>query len=106
MIVNLLKLQRNVDKNPLFEILFNYLNESDDFEENKLNDLKIVKYDEIKSDKSKFDYTMHFFKLKNNFKIYLNKYNFNYMIPKTFKVLKSFPINSSDKIKNKKITKT
>jgi hypothetical protein len=60
MIVNLLKLQRNVDKNPLFEILFNYLNESDDFEENKLNDLKIVKYDEIKSDKPKFDYTMHF----------------------------------------------
>jgi hypothetical protein len=27
------------------------------------------------------------------------------MIPKTFKVLKSFPINSSDKIKKKKLPK-
>jgi hypothetical protein len=61
MIVNLLKLQRNIDKNPIFEILFNYLNfENELFEENKLNNLKIEEFDEIKSIQSKFDFKLMF----------------------------------------------
>jgi non-ribosomal peptide synthetase component F len=75
MIVNLLKLQRDINKNPMFEILFNYLNIESD-ERLELNDLKIEEY-EINSIQSKFDFTMNCFNFKNNFKI-LIEYNEKY----------------------------
>jgi non-ribosomal peptide synthetase component F len=58
-IVNLLKLQRDINKNPMFEILFNYLNFENE-EKLELNNLKIEEYDEIKSIQSKFDFSINF----------------------------------------------